>query len=54
MKFPKTQSSSIGTTGATGVALMVMHLTGFVNGWAWPILYIFLIFCAVVQENGKG
>ena len=54
MKFPKTQSSSKGTTGATGVALMVMHLTGFVNGGAWPILYIFLIFSAVVHENRKG
>ena len=28
MKFPKVQSSGIGTTGATGVAPMVLHLTG--------------------------
>ena len=54
MKFPKPQSSGIGTTGATGVALMVMHLPGFLTGWAWPILYILLIISAMGQENRKG
>ena len=54
MKFPKAQSSGIGTTGATGVALMVLHLTGTITGWAWPILYILLIISAIGQENRKG
>ena len=54
MKFPKSQTSGIGTTGATGVALMVLHLTGIITGWAWPILYIILIMSAMGQENRKG
>ena len=47
-------SSGIGTTGATGVALMILHLTGAITGWAWPILYIILIISAIGQENRKG
>tara|TARA_B100000925_G_scaffold234911_1_gene183543 strand:+ start:414 stop:578 length:165 start_codon:yes stop_codon:yes gene_type:complete len=54
MKFPKPQTSGIGTTGATGVALMVLHLTGTITGWAWPILYVILIMSAMGQENRKG
>jgi len=54
MKFPKPQSSGIGTTGATGVALMILHLTGTITGWGWPILYILLIISAIGQENRKG
>jgi len=54
MKFPKPQSSGIGTTGVVGVALMTLHLIGIVEGWAWPVLYIFLILVAMGQENRKG
>ena len=54
MKFPKPQSSGIGTTGLVGVALMTLHLTGTITGWAWPILYILLIISAMGQENRKG
>ena len=54
MKFPKPQTSGIGTTGATGVALMVLRLTGTITGWAWPILYVILIMSAMGQENRKG
>ena len=54
MKFPKPQSSGIGTAGATGVALLVLHATGFLTGWAWPILYITLIISGIGQENRKG
>ena len=54
MKFPKPQSSGIGTTGATGVVLMVLHMTGIITGWAWPTLYILLIISAIGQENRKG
>ena len=54
MKFPKPQTSSIGTTGLAGVALMTLHLTGMITGWVWPILYILLIISAIGQENRKG
>ena len=54
MKLPKPQTYGIGTTGATGVALMVLHLTGTITGWAWPILYVILIMSAMGQENRKG
>lgn len=54
MKFPKPQSSGIGTTGVCGVALMVLHVTGYLSGWGWPILYILLIISAMGQENRKG
>lgn len=45
------QASAIGTTGLTGVSLMILHLTGFITGWAWPILYIMLILMGIGQEN---
>ncbi len=54
MKFPQRQTSGIGTTGATGIALMVLHVLGFLTGWAWPILYILLIISGMGQENRKG
>lgn len=54
MKFPKPQSSGIGTTGATGVALLVLHTTGYLTGWAWPLLYVLMILVGVGQENRKG
>jgi hypothetical protein len=54
MKFPKPQSSGIGTTGVCGVALLILHTTGFITGWAWPLLYVALILSAIGQENRKG
>jgi hypothetical protein len=48
------QTSGIGTTGATGIALLVLHLGGYITGWAWPILYIFLIMSGIGQENRKS
>ena len=53
MKLPVPQSSGIGTTGATGVALMILHVTGYLTGWAWPLLYVFLIISGIGQENRK-
>ena len=32
MKFPRPQSSSIGTTGVARVTLMVLHTTGYLTG----------------------
>jgi|TARA_B110000977_G_scaffold111993_1_gene145176 hypothetical protein len=48
------QTSGIGTTGAAGVALMVLHLAGFVTGWAWPIVYGLLLLSGIGQENRKS
>jgi len=53
MRLPERQLSSIGTAGASGIALMVLHITGHLTGWAWPILYIFLILAGIGQENRK-
>lgn len=53
MMLPTPQSSGIGTTGATGIALMILHITGHLTGWAWPILYVFLIASGIGQENRK-
>lgn len=50
MQIP-TQRLSIGTVGATGITLMVLHLTGHLIGWAWPFLYVFIILVAAGQEN---
>jgi hypothetical protein len=51
MKLPRTMPSSIGTAGATGITLMTLHITGFLTGWAWPILYVFLIIAGVGLET---
>ena len=53
MKLPVPQTSGIGTTGATGVALMILHITGYLTGWPWSLLYIFLIISGIGQENRK-
>jgi hypothetical protein len=53
MKFPTPQSSGIGTTGAAGIALMMLHITGHLSGWAWPLLYILLIMSGIGQENRR-
>jgi len=53
MKLPNTMPSGIGTTGATGIALMILHITGYLTGWAWPILYVLLIASGIGLET-KG
>ena len=50
MKLPHL-TGSIGTGGATGIALMILHIRGHLSGWAWPILYVFLIVAGIGQEN---
>lgn len=50
MMLPDYKNSGIGTAGATGVALMILHVVGYLTGWAWPLLYIFLILMGVGQE----
>jgi hypothetical protein len=54
MLLPPLQSSGIGTTGATGIVLMILHITGHLTGWAWPLLYVFLILAGIGQENRKA
>lgn len=46
-------SSGVGTAGLTGIVLMTLHITDHLTGWAWPILYIFLIMSGIGQENRK-
>ena len=52
MKFTP-QTAGIGTTGAAGIVLMTLHITGYLTGWAWPLLYVFLIITGIGQENRK-
>ena len=41
MKLPEIKSpSGLTTAGATGIVLMVLHILGHLEGWAWPILYV--------------
>jgi len=51
MRLSTDKLTGIGTTGATGIALMVLHATGYIIGWAWPILYILLIIAGMGQET---
>lgn len=50
MKLPNSNIPGIGTTGATGIALMVLHLSGQITGWGWPILYVILILMGMARE----
>ncbi len=54
MRLPTNKSSGIGTSGAAGIVLMTLHITGHLTGWAWPILYVFLILVGIGQENRKN
>ncbi len=54
MKFPETKNQQgMGTAGITGIVLMVLHLMGYVTGWYFPVIYIFLILFAIGLENKK-
>jgi hypothetical protein len=45
MKLPeRSDRYLLPTTSVTGLALMILHLTGHITGWGWPILYIALLF----------
>jgi hypothetical protein len=32
---------------------MILHITGYLTGWAWPLLYVLLIIMGFGQENKK-
>jgi uncharacterized membrane-anchored protein YitT (DUF2179 family) len=51
MKFPEQKNTGIGTAGAAGISLMILHITGYLTGWAWPLVYIFLILVGMGMEN---
>jgi len=53
MKLPEKKTSGITTAGATGITLMVLHVTGYLTGWAWPLLYIFLIISGIGLETKR-
>ena len=54
MRLPETKiQQGMGTAGVTGIILMVLHLMGYVTGWYWPVIYIFLILFAIGVENKK-
>tara|TARA_S200002703_G_scaffold6108_1_gene6820 strand:- start:11194 stop:11376 length:183 start_codon:yes stop_codon:yes gene_type:complete len=51
MKLPERSDRYLcPTTTITGVTLMVLHLTSTVTGWAWPFLYVALLFMGHSQE----
>jgi hypothetical protein len=45
------KNTGIGTAGATGIALMVLHILGYLTGWAWPLLYVLLIIMGIGEEQ---
>ena len=54
MKLPEiSKPTGISTTGLTGIVLMTLHFMGYLTGWAWPLLYVFLILIGVGLENKK-
>jgi len=54
MKLPDgLQKTGITTMGAAGIALMVLHIMGYLTGWAWPILYVIMILTAFASETSN-
>jgi hypothetical protein len=51
MKLPQNKTG-LSTAGATGIVLMTLHIIGYLTGWAWPLLYIFLILSGIGFERG--
>jgi hypothetical protein len=45
MKLPERNDRYLlPTTSLVGAILLIAHLTGYITGWGWPILYICLLF----------
>lgn len=47
-------NSGLSTVGLTGVSLMVLHITGYLSGWGWIILYVFLILSGMGFERNDN
>ena len=54
MMLPDYKNSGIGTAGAAGIALMILHIVGYLTGGAWPLLYVFLILMGIGQEYHRS
>ena len=54
MMLPDYKNSGIGTAGAAGIALMILHIVGYLTGLAWPLLYVFLILMGIGQEYHRS
>lgn len=52
MKLPENRTG-VSTFGLTGIVLMTLHIMGYLTGWAWPLLYVFLILIGAGFEKGK-
>jgi len=52
MKLPPNRPG-LNTFGLTGIVLMTLHILGHLTGWAWPLLYVFLILVGAGLEKGK-
>jgi len=50
MKFPENRIKGVNNTGLVGIALMLCHITGYLNHWTWALLYVPLILSAIGQE----
>lgn len=57
MKLPETKIEYVyrGTTamGYAGVALLIFHVMGYLTGWAWPLLYGWMILVDYHSNNKK-
>jgi uncharacterized membrane-anchored protein YitT (DUF2179 family) len=53
MKFPETRNPGLNTTGVLGITLMILHITGYLMGWWWVLIYIPLIMSGIGQEYIK-
>ena len=49
MKLPQSYSG-LNTTGLTGIVLMTLHITGYLVGWPWTLVYVTLILSGIGQE----
>jgi len=52
MKIPQNRTG-LSTAGAAGIVLMTLHITGYLTGWAWPLLYVFCILSGIGFERGN-
>jgi hypothetical protein len=51
MKLPERSDRYLApTTTLVGLTLLILHLTGSITGWGWPILYVMLLFMGHSQE----
>jgi hypothetical protein len=53
MLYRENKTTSLGTAGLTGIVLMTLHVTGYLIGWAWPVLYVTLILAGIGIEQGN-